>query len=127
MVYNIQRLGVRTRCTARHSLRAAFLTAAAGRELSREQRDRALAARRPPGNSDGLRYSTVRITIDGTSYAVNEFSPDSTVDGEFTGQGCDAWGLCGSCWLDGAGHGKCVSVKLSAQHDLRVSRGLRGV
>jgi len=71
-------------------------------------------------NSDGLRYSTVRVTINGTSYAVNEFSPANATDGEFTCQGCDAWGLCGSCWLDGAGHGKCVSVELSMTYEFPV-------
>ncbi len=64
-------------------------------------------------SSDGLRYSTVRVTLNGTSYAVNEFKPDSSIVGDFDCQGCDVLGYCGSCWLDGAGHGKCLKVKLT--------------
>lgn len=71
-------------------------------------------------NTDGLRFSTVAATINGTKQSLEEFSVDAT-NGDFFEVECtgcsyvpvsDYYYDCGSCYLDGNNHTSCVNAKI---------------
>lgn len=72
-------------------------------------------------SSDGLRFSSVKVTLGGVTYSKVEF--DRAEDGEAALEchGCGSNGLnnCGSCWIDGnsSGGANCVEVRIPMDND----------
>jgi hypothetical protein len=72
-------------------------------------------------SSDGLRFSSVKVTLSGVTYTKDEF--DRTEDGEnnIECHGCGSGGIenCGSCWIDGnsSGGANCVEVRIPMDND----------
>lgn len=72
-------------------------------------------------SSDGLRFSSVKVTLAGVTYTKDEFDRSENGETDLECHGCGSNGIdnCGSCWIDGnsSGGANCVEVRIPMNND----------
>lgn len=60
-------------------------------------------------NTDGLLFTALTVTINGSNYSVSVFAEQTN---KVTCKDCESVNGCSSCWIDGDGHNDCTQVKV---------------
>lgn len=63
-------------------------------------------------DSDGLLFTALTVTINGSSYSVSTFTEETN---NVTCKDCEGARGCSSCWIDGDGHNECTQVKVEME------------
>ncbi|HMV69445.1 MAG TPA: hypothetical protein PKA64_21565 [Myxococcota bacterium] len=62
-------------------------------------------------NTDGLKFTTATVVINGTTYENGTY--DEAISADIRCAGCNIWDeSCHSCWIDGDGNGNCKEAKM---------------
>lgn len=79
-------------------------------------------------SSDGLRFSSVKVTLAGVTYSKDEFDRSENGETDLECHGCGSGGIdnCGSCWIDGnsSGGANCVEVRIPMDNNPGDSGGV---